>query len=99
MRLVDRSRMLFLTKYTFIGDRSPESARALVKEFGQRGAAPGEVAHYVNTDGSGGYVITDSDDVQGAYANALAYQQWIKFETSQILTIADALPSIMAAFG
>ena len=91
--------MLFHTTYTFIGDRSPEAARELVKEFVQRGAVAGEVAHYVNADGTGGVVITDSDDIVAAYANALAYQQWIKFETRPVLTIADALPTILSAFG
>src|SRR3954471_12307523 len=95
----DRSHMLFLTTYTFIGERSPEAARELVKEFGQRGPAAGEIAHYVLADGTGGVVIFDSDDPLAGYADALAYQQWMTFQTTPVLTIADALPTIMAAYG
>ena len=91
--------MLMATRYTFKGDQSPESVKALLAVFAERGAAEGEIAHYVSADGRGGMIIADVEDQQAGYENALAYQQWMDFQTTPILTIEDAMPAIMAAFG
>jgi len=37
--------------------------------------------------------------MQEGYENALHYQRWLDFETTPVLTIADALPTIMKVFG
>ena len=42
---------------------SKADVKRLMDIFGQRGAAAGEIAHYVRTDGTGGYTITESDDI------------------------------------
>ena len=91
--------MLFVTRYKFKGDQSPDSVKALLKVFAERGPAPGEIAHYVAADGRGGLVISENDSMQEAYEGALAYQQWMDFETTPVLTIADAIPTIMKVFG
>ena len=91
--------MLFATRYKFKGDQSPESVKQLLAVFAERGAAEGQVAHYVSVDGRGGLIITESDDMNEAYANALHYQQWMDLETNPILTIDDAMPTIMSVFG
>lgn len=91
--------MLFATRYTFKGDQSPESVKALLAVFAELGAAEGEIAHYVTADGRGGLVISESDSLQNGYENTLHYQQWMEFETTPMLTIADALPSIMKVYG
>ncbi len=91
--------MLMATRYTFKGDQSPDSVKALLAVFAERGAAEGQIAHYVSADGRGGLIIADVQDQQAGYENALAYQQWMDFQTTPILTIDDAMPAIMAAFG
>jgi hypothetical protein len=91
--------MLFATRYKFKGDQSPESVKKLLAVFAERGPASGEVAHYVAADGRGGLIITESDDVGEAYENSLAYQQWMDLETTPVLTIDDAMPAILNAFG
>jgi hypothetical protein len=90
--------MLMETRYTFKGDQSPDSVKALLAVFAERGAAAGEIAHYVSADGRGGLIIADVEDQQEGYADALAYQQWMDFQSTPILTIDDAMPAIMAAF-
>ena len=67
--------------------------------FAERGPADGQIAQYVFVDGSGGVIIAENDDMQTGYANTLAYQQWMDFKTTPILTIDDAMPAILAAFG
>jgi len=91
--------VLFATRYKFKGDQSPDSVKALLKVFAERGPAAGEVAHYVATDGRGGLIISEIDSMQQPYEDALHYQQWMDFETIPVLTIADALPTIMKVFG
>jgi len=91
--------VLFATRYKFKGDQSPDSVKALLKVFAERGPATGEIAHYVATDGRGGLIISENDSMQKPYEDALNYQQWMDFETIPVLTIADALPTIMKVFG
>ena len=91
--------MLMATRYTFKGDQSPDSVKALLAVFAERGPGDGEIAHYVSADGRGGLIISDSDDVLKGYADVLAYQQWMDFQSTPILTIDDAMPAILAAFG
>ena len=91
--------MLFATRYKFKGDQSPDTVKALLAIFAERGAAAGEIAHYVAADGRGGIIISENDSMQQGYEDALVYQQWMDFETTPVLTIAGALPTIMKVFG
>ena len=91
--------MLFGTRYTFRGDRSPDSVKALLATFAERGEAPGTQAHYVAADGRGGFIITEADSLQETYENLLHFQQWLEFETVPILPIEDAMKSIMNVYG
>ena len=91
--------MLFGTRYKFVGDRSPESTKALLAAFGEHGAAPGTIAHYVMADGRGGLLISEHESINDAYANMMHYQQWLEFETHPMLTIDDALPTLMEKYG
>jgi len=91
--------MLMANTHTFKGDQSPDSMKAVLAVFAARGPVEGQIAHYVFADGSGGLTITDSDDPQAGYAEALAYKQWMDFKSTPILTVDDAMPAIMAAFG
>lgn len=48
-------------------------------------------------DGTGGFVIVDSDDPASLYQATLAYQEWLDMETTPIMTIEDAVPHILAS--
>jgi len=50
--------MLFLTEYELKPTLVPSDTKRLMDEFAKRGAAPGELAHYVRADGKGGYTLT-----------------------------------------
>ena len=89
--------MLFITTYKFSGTQTPEVAGALMKRFGEMGKAPGEIAHYVYADGSGGVVVADTDDPKLIHSTALAYAQWLTFDTRVVLSIDDAVPGILEA--
>ena len=67
--------------------------------FAERGAAPGEIAHYVAADGRGGMIITEAESADEGYDNALHYHQWMDLESTPVLTIEVALPTIMKVFG
>ena len=83
--------MLFLSRHKFKADQSPESVNGLLAIFGERGAAPGEIAHYVATDVRGGAIITEADSLEEVYENSLHFQQWLALETTPVLTMEQAL--------
>ena len=89
--------MLLVTTYKTVGSRTQDAAKDLMKRFGEIGATPGEVAHYVFADGSGGIVIAETDDAKVVHDAALAYAEWLEFDTKIVLKLDDALPGIMAA--
>jgi len=65
----------------------------------QRGAEAGEIAHYVRADGAGGYTISDSDDLDAAYAAALAYSEIMTVTINPVLKVEDAVGPIFAYLG
>jgi hypothetical protein len=65
--------MLFQTNYKLVGDRTPENAKDLMALFIERGASPGEIAHYIHVDGSGGTVISENDNIAELHDVAMAY--------------------------
>ena len=89
--------MLYVTRYSIRGERTKERVGALMSAFGERGEIPGAVVHYTAIDGSGGFVIIDSDDPAALYQTTLAYQEWLELETTPIMTIDDAVPHILAS--
>lgn len=91
--------MLIATRYRFKGDQSPESVKALLAVFAEHGGGDGEIAHYVAGDGRGGIVITEAESLDEGYENALHFQQWMEMESTPVMTIEDALPTIMKVFG
>jgi hypothetical protein len=93
------AQMLFQTNYSIVGDRSPERSKGLMALFAERGKNPGEIAHYVHADGSGGTVISDNADINELHDVVLAYSQWMEFEILPILTIEDAAPALFKYFG
>jgi hypothetical protein len=89
--------MLYITRYSIRGERTKERIGALMSVFGERGEIPGTVAHYTAIDGTGGYVIVESDDQAALYQATLAYQEWLDLETTPIMAIEDAVPHLLAS--
>jgi hypothetical protein len=74
-----------------------EETAELMAVFAERGAAPGEIAHYVNTDGGGGVVIAEADDILPGYRNNLKYAEWLEFDSKIVVTVDSAVGPIMEA--
>jgi len=91
--------MLFQTNYTLTGDRSVQQAKDLMKLFGERGKNPGEFAHYVHADGSGGTVISDNKDIAELHDVSLAYSPWMEFEIIPIRMIDESVGDILKYYG
>ena len=88
--------MLFVTEYRLRPGMSKPEVTRLMDVFGKRGPGPGELAHYVRMDGSGGYTISDNDDSAEAYASALSYSEFMTFTITPVVTIDDAVGPISA---
>jgi len=86
--------MLFITEYRLKPNLPKADVKRLMDIFAKRGAAQGEIAHYVRADGTGGYTIGESDDITAGYADALAYSEFMSFTTTPILKVEDALGPI-----
>jgi hypothetical protein len=89
--------MLYVTRYSIRGERTKERIGALMSLFGERGEIPGTIAHYTAIDGTGGYLIIESDDQATLYQATLAYQEWLDLATTPIMTIEDAVPHLLAS--
>ena len=87
--------MLFLTTYKIKPFLSNEEQKKLLEVFAKAGPGPGTTAHYVAADASHGVVITDTDDVAGAFGNLQNYTQWVEYDTKVMLTVEEAVPLIM----
>jgi hypothetical protein len=53
----------------------------------------------VKADGSGGYTISETDDLSAGYADVLAYSEFLTFTVTPLLKIDDAVPAILAYLG
>jgi Domain of unknown function (DUF3303) len=91
--------MIFLTTYKIKPFLGKEETKELMEVFAKEGAGPGATAHYVAADGSHGVVISESDDVEGAYRNILNYTEWVEYDTKPMLTVEQALPHIAESLG
>ena len=91
--------MLLMTTYRVKPYLSNEETKKLLAVFAAEGPGPGTTAHYVAADGSHGVVISDTDDVAGAYRNIQNYTQWVEYDTKVMLTVEQAVPLIMESLG
>ena len=91
--------MLFQTHYRLVGDRSPERAKELMALFMERGESPGEIAHYIHVDGTGGTVITENSDVAELHDVAMAYSRFMEFEILPVRKAEEAVTDILKHFG
>jgi hypothetical protein len=99
LRQQRRTEMLFMTTYRLKSHLKKSDVKRLMDEFGKRGAAPGEIAHYVRIDGSGGVSLSESDDVNAAYEYTLAFTEFMEFDVTPVLKIDDAVGPILAYVG
>lgn len=83
--------MQFVTNYRFKPHMAEEETRELLELFQAVGEAPGATAHYVWTDGRGGTVIGESDDIEAMYRNLLNYTRFMEFDTKVVLPAERAV--------
>ncbi len=88
--------MHYVSEYTFVGDRSKERSRQMMEVFGQRGDVPGAISHWVKADGTGGFILVESDDIEALYEQALHFSEYLEVETMPVLPLEKALPKIDA---
>ena len=88
--------MRFVTTYRFKSFTTKEETQRLLATFAEVGDAPGVTDHLVFTDGTGGVVIGESDDIKGLYRNVVAYSEFAEFQTHVALTAEDAVPEVLA---
>lgn len=91
--------MLHVVNYTFKPHMSKDEVKALLEAFAAIGNGPGTIAHYVWTDGRGGTVISDTDDLTGTYRNLLNYTEWMEFDHRVALPVEEAVPQVMDYIG
>ncbi|MGI9529895.1 MAG: DUF3303 family protein [Acidimicrobiia bacterium] len=83
--------MMYATTYALTGKRSKKRTAKLLELFGQRGATPGTVAHYVFADGGGGLLIGTEEVMERLYEDAIHYSPWMELHTRPVLKIEDAV--------
>lgn len=91
--------MLFMSEYTLNPHMPKAEVKRLMDEFGTRGAAAGETSHHVKADGTGGYTLSEADSLEAAYADVLAYHEFMTFKVTPVLTIDQAVGPIMTYLG
>jgi hypothetical protein len=91
--------MLFITDYRVRPGLAKADVKRLMDEFAARGAAPGELAHYVRLDGSGGVTISENDDAAEVYSYVLAFTEFLEFNVTPGLSIDDAVGPILGYIG
>jgi hypothetical protein len=83
--------MMYATTYALTGKRSKKRTAKLLELFGERGATPGTIAHYVFADGGGGLLIGTADVMDRLYEDAIHYSPWMELHTRPILEIQEAV--------
>jgi hypothetical protein len=91
--------VIFVTTYKVKPFLSKAETRKVLEVFAREGAGPGTTAHYVAADGSHGVVISDTDDVAGAYRNLQNYTEWVEYDANVMLKVEEAVPLIMESLG
>jgi hypothetical protein len=76
-----------------------DDVKRLMDECGKRGAAPGQLTHCARIDGSGGFTISENDDLTTAYEYVLAYTEFMTFTVTPVLAIGDAVGPILSYTG
>lgn len=87
--------MLFVTEYKLKPTMTRDQSRELMDLFGKDPQAQGELAHYVRVDGSGGYLIIDTDDPAALYPRVLAFDPYMDITIVPIMKVEDAVGPIL----
>ncbi|MFZ0249557.1 MAG: DUF3303 family protein [Acidimicrobiales bacterium] len=91
--------MIFVSDYRLKPHMAKADLKRLMDEFGKRGAPEGEIAHYVRADGTGGYTVGEFDSMEAAFADVLAYSEFMTFTITPVLKIDDAVGPIFGYLG
>lgn len=91
--------MHHVTSYRFKPHMTRQEMKQLLEVFAAVGNAPGTTAHYVWTDGRGGTVIGETDDLAGTYRNLLNYVEWIEFDQKVVLPVEQAVEQVLDHIG
>ena len=86
--------MQHVTTYTFKPFMTKEETKALLEAFAEFGNAPGTTAHYMRTDGTGGFVVGENEDFAALYRNILNYLEFVEFEQHVVIPVEDGVPLI-----
>ncbi len=86
--------MTHITTYRFKPFMTKEETKTLLEAFAEFGNAPGTTAHYIRTDGTGGFVIGESEDFAALYRNILNYLEFVEFERQVVIPVEDGVPLI-----
>ena len=87
--------MLFVTEYRERANITREHLKRLMGVFAEHPKAPGEIAHYARMDGSGGYVVLESNDVEALYESVLRFEEFFEFTITPVLHVEDAVGPIL----
>jgi len=93
--------MIIATIYRWSDAARPkDGVQEILKRYGDLGDAPGMLAHYIFTDGTGGIVISDGDGAEHGYKTGLALGEFFDdVETRVVLPLEEALPIVMEYAG
>jgi hypothetical protein len=90
--------MLFVDVYRWRDDaHGKETALRVMEAYGKAGDAPGMIAHYIFADGTGGVVITDTDDAAAGYRNSLYMAEFLDLQATHshpAVTLEQALGAV-----
>lgn len=75
----------YVITYSFKPFMTRDEGAAMMDTYGKVGPAPGETANYVWTNGQGGTIIGETDDVAAIYRNLLNYGEWMEFDLKIVL--------------
>jgi hypothetical protein len=89
----------FISEYKLKPHLTKDEVKRLMDAFGKRGAAEGEIAHYVRADGTGGFTISENEDLTSAFGDVLLYSEYMTFTITPVLKIDDAVGPLFAYIG
>ena len=87
--------MMSITRYRLKPFMTKAETGEMMALFANVGATSGEVAHYVDTAGGGGWIVVESDDPTMDFANSIRYAPYMVLETSIVIPVGAAVPSIL----
>jgi hypothetical protein len=70
--------MIFITTYKTKPYMTKEETSELMALFAEVGNGPGTIAQYVAADGTGGVVISETDDIAESYRMIRDVGRWIR---------------------